>query len=90
MPSPDEIKQRRKLNSAFLAGERILGIKFRHNSQVAFIGTDGIRCEGWIVGVGPVEPEPVYTIERCDGGGDEEVLESKLELIVDPHEHLTA
>jgi len=42
------------------------------------------------VSVGPIEPEPVYTVERCDGGGDEEVLESKLELILDPHENPTA
>ncbi|MCX7006029.1 MAG: hypothetical protein NTY53_02060 [Kiritimatiellaeota bacterium] len=90
MPSPDEIKQRRELNNAFLAGERILGIKFRHNSHVAFVGADGIRREGWIVSVGPIEPETVYTVERCDGGRDEEVLESKLELILDPHENPTA
>lgn len=90
MPSPDEIKQRRMLKNAFLAGERILGIKFRHNSLVAFVSADGIRFEGWIVSVGPIEPEPVYTIERCDGGGDEEVLESHLELILDPHENPTA
>ena len=90
MPSPDEIKKRRELNDAFLAGERILGIKFRHNSHVAFVGEDGIRCEGWIVSVGPIEPEPVYTVECCDGSGDEDVRESKLELIIDPHENPTA
>jgi hypothetical protein len=89
MPTPDEIKKQCSLNNAFLAGEKILGIKFRHNSQVAFVGADG-RCEGWIVSVGPTEPEPVYTVERCDGSGDEEVLESKLELILDPHENPTA
>jgi hypothetical protein len=90
MPTPEEIKERSRLNNAFLAGEKILGIKFRHNSHVAFVGADGIRCEGWIVSVGPIEPEPVYTVERCDGGGDKEVLESKLELILDPHENPTA
>ena len=90
MRSPDEIKRRRDLNNAFLAGEKIIGIKFRHNSQVAFLGTDGVRREGWIVSVGPTEPEAVYTVERCDGGGDEEVIESKMELILDPHEDPTA
>ena len=89
MPSPDEIKKRRELNNAFLAGDRIHGIKFRHNSRVAFVGADGDRCEGWIVSVGPIDPEPVYTVECCDGNGDEDVLESKLELILDPHENPT-
>ncbi len=78
------------MNRDFLAGEKILGTKFRHNSRVAFVGGDGVRNEGWIVAVGPIEPEPVFTVERCDGGGDEEVLESKLELILDPHENPTA
>jgi len=87
MPTPEEIKERSRLNNAFLAGEKILGIKFRHNSHVAFVGEDGVRSEGWIVGVGPIEPEPVYTVERCDAGRDQEVLESKLELILDPHEN---
>ena len=86
MPTPEEIKERNRLNNAFLAGERIPGIKFRHNSQVTFVGADGVAHEGWIVGVAPIEPEPVYTVERCDGGEDEEVRESNLELIVDPHE----
>lgn len=90
MPTPEEFKKHRELSNAFLAGERILGIKFRHNSLVAFVGAAGTRCEGWIAGVGPIEPEPVYTIERCDSTGDEEILESKLELILDPHEHPTA
>ena len=86
MPSPDEIKRRRDLNNAFLAGEKILGIKFRHNSKVVFVAADGVRREGWIVSVGTTEPEAIYTIDRCDGGGDEEVIESKMELILDPHE----
>ena len=90
MPSTDEIKKRRILTDAFLAREKILGIRFRHNSHVAFVGADGSRCEGWIVSVGPFEPEPVYTVERCDGGGDEEVIESKLELILDSHDTPTA
>ena len=86
MPISDEIKKRSDLNNAFLAGEKILGIKFRHNSLVAFQVQDGIRLEGWIVSVGPIEPEPIYTVERSDGGGNEEVLQSRIELITDPHE----
>ena len=89
MPTPEEIKKRCSLNNAFLTGEKIPGIKFRHNSQVAFVAAKGVRCKGWIVGVGPTEPEPVYTVECCDGSRDEEVLESKLELILDPHENPT-
>jgi hypothetical protein len=90
MSSPEKIKKRRTMNDAFLAGVRIFGIRFRHNSRVAFTGADGVRCEGWIVSVEPVEPEPIYTVELCNGGGDEEVLESKMELILDPHETPTA
>jgi hypothetical protein len=76
----------RNLNDAYLAGERILGIKFRHNSHVTFRDQDDIRVEGWIVSVRPIEPQPIYTVERCDGGGDEEVAESRIEIILDPHE----
>lgn len=86
MPSPNEIRNQRDLSNAFLAGQKILGIKFRHNSLVAFVASDGIRSEGWIVGVGPIEPEPTYTIEHCDGSGDDEILESNLVLLLDPHE----
>ena len=86
MPTSNEIKKARDLRNAFLAGEKILGIRFRHNSHVEFEGQHGLRVEGWIVSVGPIEPEPIYTVERCDGGGDEEVIESRIRLILDPHE----
>ena len=85
MPTSDEIKKRLDLINAFLAGEKILGIKHQHNSHVAF-EEDGHRVEGWIVSVEPIKPEPIYTVERCDGGGDEEIVESRIELILDPHE----
>ena len=81
-----DIKSERDLSNAFMAGERIFGIKFRHNSHVRFVNDDGAQAEGWIVGVGPIEPEPIYTIERSDGDADEEVPESKIELLFDPHE----
>lgn len=86
MASSDEIKRLRDLSNAFLAGKKIVGVKYRHNSSVVFVDARGVRCEGWIVGVGPIEPEPVYTIERSDGGGDEEVIESNVELILAPRE----
>jgi hypothetical protein len=85
MPIDQDRKTQIALGNAFLAGEKIAGIKFRHNSHVRCEDADG-TFEGWIVSVGPFEPEPLYTIERSDGGGDEEVLESNVELIYDPHE----
>ena len=86
MARAEDLRNRQRLSNAFLAGEKIFGIKFRHNSLVAFRNDAGERFEGWIVAVGPVDPEPLYTVERCDGGGDEEVVESRIELITDPHE----
>lgn len=74
------------MSNAFMAGGRINGVKFRHNSQVHFSADSGKLVEGWIVAVGPFEPEPIYTVERADGAGDEEVRESELALIFDPHE----
>ena len=74
------------MGRAFLAGEKIAGISFRHNSHVKCEDSDGETFEGWIVSVGPFEPEPIYTIERSNGDGDEEVLESKVVLLYDPHE----
>ena len=73
-----------ELLNAFLSGEKIAGIKFRHNSSVAFIRADGTRCLGWIVSLTLNGPEPVYTVECGDGSGDVDVLESKLELIAAP------
>lgn len=86
MPSSDEIKARLNLSNAFLAGQKIFGIKFRHNSRVSFENHDGVPVEGWIVSVGPIQPEPIYTVERSDGRGDEEVIESRIKLLHDPHE----
>jgi hypothetical protein len=86
MPIDQDRKTQIAMGNAFLAGEKIAGIKFRHNSHVRCEDSDGVTFEGWIVSVGPFDPEPIYTIERSDGGGDEEVLESKVALIHDPHE----
>jgi hypothetical protein len=81
----DESAEAHRLNRAFMRGERTLGIKFRHNSKVAFEGANGCTIEGWIVAVIPFHPDPIYTIERSDGGQDMEISESKLRLLVDPH-----
>ena len=85
MSKLNDRKRRLNLSKAYVAGEKILGVKFRHNSQVRFIDEDGNKAEGWIVAVGPIEPELIYTIERADGGGDEDVRESVVELLFDPH-----
>lgn len=85
----DDLEQRKQeldLSNRYLAGEKILGVMFRHNSSVTFTSENGDIVEGWIVGVGPIEPEPIYTIERSDGQGDEEVRESIVRLLFDPHE----
>ncbi len=84
----DTLKDRKRhdLSKSYLSGEKILGVKFRHNSHVSYTDESGKVAEGWIVGVGPVEPEPVYTIERSDGSGDDEVRESAVTLLSDPHE----
>ncbi len=86
MSTLEEGKRQLKLSNAYMAGELILGVKYRHNSQVRFTDEEGEKAEGWVVGVGPAEPEPIYTIERSDGGGDEEVKQSEITLIFDPHE----
>ena len=86
MSKLEERKKQLELSNAYLSGEKIFGVKFRHNSHVSFVDEHGNKAEGWIVSVGPIEPEPVYTVERSDGQGDEKVLENKIELLFDPHE----
>jgi hypothetical protein len=86
MSTLEERKKQLKLSNAYLGGERIFGVKYRHNSHISFTDEIGVAIEGWIVGVGPIEPEPIYTIERADGGGDEEIKETLITLIFDPHE----
>ena len=86
MSNVEDRKRHRDLSKRYLSGEKILGVKFRHNSRVSYTAESGKVAEGWIVVVGQVEPEPVYTIERSDGSGDEEVRESVVKLLFDPHE----
>jgi len=89
MTNLEDRKHQQDLSKRYVAGEKILGDKFRHNSHVSFTDESGQDAEGWIVGVGPIEPETVYTIERSDGLGDEEVRESVVKLLSDPHEPAT-
>ena len=79
-----QIKERNRLNKAWVTSERLPGIKFRYNSVVRFVGADGVGHEGWVVAVTTNETEPVYTIECRDGDEDAEVPESMLQLILEP------
>lgn len=75
----------RHLNEAFLNGELILGIMYRHNSQVSILDEDGERVTGWIVGVDTRGSEPIYTIEISGGDPNYEVTQSEIVLLHDPH-----
>ena len=79
-----QIKERNRLNKAWVESERLPGIKFRYNSLVRFVGADGVGHDGWVVAVTTCGPEPVYTIECRDGAEDAEVRESALQLIHEP------
>ncbi len=85
MSKADERRKQQKLSTAYVKGEKLPGIRFRHNSQVSFRDTAGKTVEGWIVGVDPGKSIPIYNIERCDHLPDEEVAESNLTLLFDPH-----
>lgn len=83
----DTLKERRawlEASNKYLSGDALPGVKYLHNSEVLFTEEDGTEVRGWIVAVGPVEPEPIFTVERADGGGDEEILEGRLTLVGDP------
>jgi len=70
-----------------LKGIKILGVKFSHNSHVSFFDFNEVKVNGWIVAVEQTNLGFLYTIEREDREPDEEVLESKLVLLSDPHEN---
>ncbi len=85
MTTAEERIKQRDLSNAYISGELIFDVKYHHNSQIEFTD-DGQIVEGWIVGVGPIEPEPIYTIQRADGGQDEEILESMIKVLNNHHE----
>ena len=78
-------KEHKRINDAFLGGELIFDIKYRHNSEVRVTYDEGNLVIGWIVGVDTNGPEPVYTIEIKGGDPNYEVKESGIELLHDPH-----
>ena len=76
-----ERKRLRGLNAAWLAGEKIDGLLFRHNSIVEATLPDGTVKAGWIVAATADGPEPTYTVEAQDGSGDIECVESAIKLV---------
>ena len=78
-------KEYKRINDAFLDGELIFGIKYRHNSEVRVTDDKGNKVIGWIVGLDTNGREPIYTIEISGGDPNYEVKESEIELIHDPH-----
>jgi hypothetical protein len=82
--STEEQKGFARLNTAWLAGERVDGFKFLHNSIAELVLEDGTRKKGWIVALTPADPEPVYTLEAHDGSGDIRCPESALRALEEP------
>jgi hypothetical protein len=74
----EERKKQANLNSAWLAGEKIEGLRFRHNSTVRVTLADGTTMTGWIVAASVDGPKPIYTVEAQDGSGDMECFESAI------------
>jgi hypothetical protein len=76
--NPDDKKRFARLNSAWLAGEKVDGLKFLHNSIVEVTLPDAATKTGWIVAASVEGPEPIYTVEAQDGSGDIQSPESAL------------
>ena len=79
--NPEDKKRCAQLNAAWLAGQKIDGLKFRYNSIVVATLPDGTTKTGWIVAVSVDGSEPIYTVEAQDGSGDIECLESAMKSI---------
>lgn len=69
------------MNAAWLAGEKIDGLKFLHNSIVEVTLRDATIKAGWIVAASTDGPEPIYTVEAQDGSGDIETPEFALRSV---------
>jgi hypothetical protein len=70
------------LNNEWLAGKRIEGLRFLHNSFVKTTLLDGTTKTGWIVSAHQGTEEPIYTVEAEDGSGDIESVESAITIIL--------
>jgi hypothetical protein len=75
---PEAKKKFAQLYAAWLAGAKVDGLQFLHNSIVEATLPDGTTKTGWIVTAMVSGPEPVYTVEARDGSGDVECPESAL------------
>ena len=65
---------------AWLAGETVAGAKLGYNCQVRAVGGEYEGQEGWVVGIEPLDPEPIYTVEFPDSHPCAELTESLLAL----------
>lgn len=79
--NPEDKKRFARLNAAWLAGEKIDGLKFLHNSIVEVTLPDATTQTGWIVAASTDGSEPIYTVEAQDGSGDIEGPESALRRV---------
>ena len=70
------------MKRAWLAGEKIDDLQFRHNSIVEVTLSDGTTKTGWIVAASVDGPGPIYTGEARDGSGDIECRESAFKKVV--------
>jgi len=79
--NPEDTKRFAQLNAAWLAGQKIDGLQFRHNSIVVATLPDGTTKTGWIVAASVDRLEPIYTVETQDGSGDIECPESTIKSV---------
>ena len=61
-------------------GTSIAGVLFPYNAHVDVISGPFAGQDGWLVGVDPTGPEPIYTVEIQDGEPNAEVPQSSLRL----------
>lgn len=80
--NPEDRKRFAQLKRAWLSGEKIDDLQFRHNSMVEVTLSDGTTKTGWIVAASVDGPEPIYTVEGRHGSGDIECQESALKKVV--------
>jgi len=80
---PETRKRFAQLNAAWLAGAKVDGLQFLHNSIAEVTLPDGTTKTGWIVAATVNGPEPVYTLEARDGSGDVECPESVLRRVAE-------
>ena len=74
MPTPYDLFD----GKAWLAGEKVSGARFSYNRVVRAVRGEYEGQEGWVVGIEPLDPEPIYTVEFPESDPCAEVLESDL------------